>query len=724
MTKAFLAVTMATYDDYDGVWFTVNALRMGNDLSDCAIYILDNKPDAPGSKDMKEQATIQWGVGNLGCHYIEAPELSGTSQTRNAVIAAADCEYFVNLDPHVLMYPGTLDKLKAFFRREDPCDDLIQGPLINDRLVRGRLSTHYADQWRGNMWGIWASAWRSPKGDIVTPFEKHGFVQLMTTEMKPSQYPTPTGIAWAGHEGELLNRGYVPMGSIDEDDFDIPGMGLGMFAARKDSWLGFLPEHTGFGGEEMYIHEKYRRAGRRCRCVGFAPWLHRFIRPRGVPYRLDNMQRARNYYLELLDLGEPIDEFRNHVIGEKYISLGQWNDIESGQYTGVAETSRGPSLEDIYNAFRNQPEGQSYLNKHMDVWRAMAKECEVVQDVTRFPETTVAVLAGKPGLVRSHVFGGSARSPIYDDLLKSASHGSFDLTRAPGPFSGFDIEPCDMLIYKTDHAYHHLANDLRRWAPKVKRWIVLHDTDRNGRKLDDGHAGYLDAIKDFFETDPEWYVRTHTREQCGFTVLGREPDGRPSKPIVLWPPDYGPGTSLKRRLSMVGIQTTARCDCNTKAVQMDLWGIEECEERFEEIVGWLRSGAPRWGWVGNLEQAAAEDATSGPPWTDLTDYCIRSLGRAPQELDPIVLEEATGAFEEYQKNPGAAQPISIGDKAMIGLRAFTSGLAFRVNWKDPFPDLVRLSIEDARRDRAEHEALRAERVAARKLSYADVQPLP
>lgn len=37
--------------------------------------------------------------------------------------------------------------------------------------------------------------------------------------------------------------------------------GLGIFACRRDVWPGFNPRLRGFGGEEGYIHEKFRRAG-------------------------------------------------------------------------------------------------------------------------------------------------------------------------------------------------------------------------------------------------------------------------------------------------------------------------------------------------------------------------------------------------------------------------------------------------------------------------------
>ena len=43
--------------------------------------------------------------------------------------------------------------------------------------------------------------------------------------------------------------------------FDIPMHGLGLFACRRAAWPGFHPKFRGFGGEEGYIHEKFRQCG-------------------------------------------------------------------------------------------------------------------------------------------------------------------------------------------------------------------------------------------------------------------------------------------------------------------------------------------------------------------------------------------------------------------------------------------------------------------------------
>ena len=136
-------------------------------------------------------------------------------------------------------------RLKAYYRDYPDCDDLLQGPLIYDDLES--ISTHFDPIWRGQMWGVWATA----------------------------------------------DRARDP----DAEPFDIPMQGMGAFSCRKRAWLGVNPRFRGFGGEEGYIHEKFRQARRRTLCLRWLRWTHRFGRPNGVRYPLTVDDKLRNYLI-------------------------------------------------------------------------------------------------------------------------------------------------------------------------------------------------------------------------------------------------------------------------------------------------------------------------------------------------------------------------------------------------------------------------------------------
>ena len=54
----------------------------------------------------------------------------------------------------------------------------------------------------------------------------------------------------------------------------------------------------------------------------------------------------------------------------------------------------------------------------------------------------------------------------------------------------------------------------------------------------------------------------------------------------------GPGTEIKKMLARLKIaEPTATCSCNARANLMNVWGPEGCEQRMDEIVGWLREEA-------------------------------------------------------------------------------------------------------------------------------------
>src|SRR4029077_15617742 len=89
------------------------------------------------------------------------------------------------------------------------------------------------------------------------------------------------------------------------------------FACRRDRWPGFHPHLRGFGGEEGYVHEKFRQRGGRTVCVPEAGWVHRFARPTGLPYQTTWDDRIRNYLIGWHEVGLPegqvVDHFREFL---------------------------------------------------------------------------------------------------------------------------------------------------------------------------------------------------------------------------------------------------------------------------------------------------------------------------------------------------------------------------------------------------------------------------
>jgi hypothetical protein len=110
--------------------------------------------------------------------------------------------------------------------------------------------------------------------------------------------------------------GFDPRGADPGGEpFEIPMQGLGVFSCNREAWLGFNPQFRGFGCEEGYIHEKFRRAGARCLCLPWFRWSHRFGRPSGVSYPLNVEDRLRNYAIGHAELGLDLRPLAEHFAG-------------------------------------------------------------------------------------------------------------------------------------------------------------------------------------------------------------------------------------------------------------------------------------------------------------------------------------------------------------------------------------------------------------------------
>jgi hypothetical protein len=246
-----LTIGMPTYNDFDGVYFTIQALRRYQDLDDCELLVVDNY----GCEHTRRFAE-EW----VRARYILATDVVGTAAAKNRVFAEARGDAVLCCDSHVLFVPGAIGRLKAYYHEHPDTIDLLQGPLLADDLQT--VLTHHDPIWRDEIWGTWA----------IDP------------------------------------RGLDP----EAEPFDIPMQGMGVFSCRKEAWLGFNPAFRGFGGEEGYIHEKFRQAGARCLCLPWLRWGHRFARPGGVPYPALLKDKVRNYIIGFTELGLDLDPVRSH----------------------------------------------------------------------------------------------------------------------------------------------------------------------------------------------------------------------------------------------------------------------------------------------------------------------------------------------------------------------------------------------------------------------------
>jgi hypothetical protein len=247
---------MATYDDHEGVYFTVQSARMYHpEISE--IIILDNNPKSIHGKFNKQLSN--WQSPGVTLKYIEYTE-KVSSFSKGEVFKHATNEHVIVTDSHVLLFPNSLKSLKEYYLNDHKPYDFIQGPMMYDNLKS--YSTHLDPVWRTNFYGTWATS------DNQNKF------------------------------------------------FEIPAMGMGCFSCKKSEWLGFNHLFKGFGGEEYYIHQKYRKNGGRCICLKEFKWTHRFNRPHGVPFPNVLEDRCYNYFIGRFELEMDYMDIVEHFSNE------------------------------------------------------------------------------------------------------------------------------------------------------------------------------------------------------------------------------------------------------------------------------------------------------------------------------------------------------------------------------------------------------------------------
>jgi hypothetical protein len=96
---AALTIGMATYNDFDGVYFTIQALRLYHDLEDVELLVVDNYGCVH---------TQQFVEGWVKGRYVLATETVGTAAPRNLLFQEARGDAVLCCDSLVLFWPNAL----------------------------------------------------------------------------------------------------------------------------------------------------------------------------------------------------------------------------------------------------------------------------------------------------------------------------------------------------------------------------------------------------------------------------------------------------------------------------------------------------------------------------------------------------------------------------------------------------------------------------------------
>jgi hypothetical protein len=324
--KKRLSIGMAHHNDFDGVWFTIQDIRKElihngrrDLLEQIEFVIIENNKNSKHATQVREFAASNLSSSESLKYSILSEQ--GTGISKDEIFKIATGDFVLVLDCHVLLCPTAkvIEKLFSFMDENPESNDLYNGPLVYDNGFS--LSTHFRNKWSSGMWGSWATAWKCNCKEFYFDLEKTDDEIILRCAKTSDIYKNCPS---CGADFNLDDEKYfsqlhemdcsVAVTTGDEKPFEIYGQGTGCFFVRREAWLGYNEHVRGFGGEECYIHEKYRKSGNKTICLPFLKWLHRFQRVNDPTYPLEHYYKVRNYVLEFVELDLNLTPIHKHFV--------------------------------------------------------------------------------------------------------------------------------------------------------------------------------------------------------------------------------------------------------------------------------------------------------------------------------------------------------------------------------------------------------------------------
>lgn len=187
----------------------------------------------------------------------------------------------------------------------------------------------------------------------------------------------------------------------------------------------------------------------------------------------------------------------------------------------------------------------SDINEHLPKLLELSVKCEsIVEMGVRDVVSTWAFLYGlclnqksRKQLICVDIYNPNC---LHDLKVLSATCG-IDFEFRQGNSATTILPVVDMMFIDTWHVYGHLIRELEFHYNRVRKYIVLHDTEVDkiiGESIRDGHdiekecreygypkheimMGVSFAIDEFLERHPEWRFKKHYPNNNGLTILER-----------------------------------------------------------------------------------------------------------------------------------------------------------------------------------------------------------
>lgn len=425
----------------------------------------------------------------------------------------------------------------------------------------------------------------------------------------------------------------------ESEMFEVWGNGCGMMICRKEAWVGFNSNFLGFGAEEGYIHEKFRKYGRKVWCAPDMQWWHDFSKNNASQrpsYAATVWNKVRNFVLGHQELGMDVAPIKEHFVDcaadaiQGRLPLIEWEALLEDPLrpkpprssVSKAIVASGHNVMQVFETVRGI---ERDLNEHMNTMREIATRVGSIVEVSERRESAIAFAAAKPKSLISY------NTEINDELLSYIQEEEkFELYRLER--QDFPVLPeADMYFIDLEHTKEYLDKLLSKRIPN--RYILLHDTQLYANEGEQKKPGLVPWIRGFLKEHRDWFIARHWLHQHGLTLLSCNEQDRPIERIFLWKLGFGPGSELKKLNNKMGIKEKPDCSCNAIMNQMDWWGADQCEVHKDWIVKQVRANSEHYKWTEKISAGIAsiftgvafqlEDKTD--PYPSLVSLAIQNF---------------------------------------------------------------------------------------------------
>lgn len=200
-------------------------------------------------------------------------------------------------------------------------------------------------------------------------------------------------------------------------------------------------------------------------------------------------------------------------------------------------------INETYNVLCNTP---SDINEHLPTLNKLSQECNTIAEFG--VRSMVSTWAFLNGLYHNSSDNKNLISvdindvPGVNTVIKLANEYGINMKFIKNDSVKCEIPEVDLLFIDTWHIYGHLKRELNAHHKKVKKYIVMHDTELDKvfgetvrcnwnaveQSRDSGYpiteilCGLEKAITEFLIDNPEWYIYKVYYNNNGLTVLKKK----------------------------------------------------------------------------------------------------------------------------------------------------------------------------------------------------------